>query len=96
MAYFVPYPLLPTQSLQIEGLGYVRNLRVRFRISDVYIPEPEEVLNELYGNSLLQGEVMDFTDAGPRQHRYIVVKVKDVKGSLIVPVEKVVVLKSDE
>jgi hypothetical protein len=70
------------------------NRLVRFKVSDVYIPEPKDVLNELYGNAVLQGEVMEFTDDGPQEKVYVVVKVKEVKNFLIVPMEKVIVLES--
>jgi hypothetical protein len=74
----------------------VRNLFVRFKVCDVYIPEPQEVLNELYGNSLLQGEVIDLTDSGAQEKVYAVVKVDEVKNVLIVPMDKVIVVGSNE
>ena len=62
---------------------------VRFRTRDIYIPDPQEVLNELYGNNILQGKVVDLTDSGAQEKTFVVVEVEGMKNFLIVPVEKV-------
>jgi hypothetical protein len=62
---------------------------VRFRVRDIYIPDPLEVLNELHGNDILQGKVVDLTDSGAQEKVFVVVEVEGAKNFLIVPVEKV-------
>jgi hypothetical protein len=62
---------------------------VRFRARDIYIPDPQEVLNELYGNNILQGKVVDLTDSGAQGKAFVVVEVEGMKNFLIVPIEKV-------
>jgi hypothetical protein len=62
---------------------------VRFRARDIYIPDPQEVLNELYGNNILQGKVVDLTDSGAQEKVFVVVEVEGMKSFLIVPIEKV-------
>jgi hypothetical protein len=69
---------------------------VHFRVCDVYIPDPPEVLNELYGNDILQGKVVDLTDSGEREKAFVVVKVEGVKNLLIIPAEKIIGIESVE
>lgn len=59
--------------------------RVRFRISDVRMPEPSEVLARLHGDDLLEGRVADFTDSGAEPEAYALVEVADFDGPLVVP-----------
>jgi hypothetical protein len=49
---------------------------VRFRVRDIYIPDPLEVLNELHGNDILQGKVVDLTDSGAQEKVFVVVEVR--------------------
>jgi hypothetical protein len=65
-------------------------------VCDVYIPDPSEVLNELYGNDILQGKVVDLTDSGEREKAFVVVKVEGVKNLLIIPAEKIIDIESVE
>jgi len=37
---------------------------VRFKVSDVYLPDPTQVLLDLHGNDLLTGKVIDVSDSG--------------------------------
>lgn len=62
---------------------------MNFRVSDIYIPDPQEVLKDLYENSVLEGKVVDFTDSGKQENAFVVVQVEGLKNFLIVPVEKV-------
>lgn len=62
---------------------------MNFRVSDIYIPDPQEILKELYENSVLEGKVIDFTDSGKSENAFVVVQAKGINNFLIVPVEKV-------
>lgn len=67
----------------------MRNRRVNFRVSDIYIPDPEEIMKDLYENSVLEGKVIGLTDSGKQENAFVVVQVEGVKHFLIVPLEKV-------
>ena len=67
----------------------MRNRQVNFRVSDIYIPDPQEILKELYENRVLEGKVIGLTDNGEQKNAYVVVQVEGVKNFLIVPVENV-------
>ncbi len=67
----------------------LRNRWVNFRICDVYVPDPQELLSSLYGNDLLQGKVMDLSDSGTQEKVFAVVKVEGIKDPVIVPVERI-------
>jgi hypothetical protein len=58
-------------------------------VCDIYIPDPQEVLKDLYENSVLEGKIIDFTDSGKQENAFVVVQVEGLKNFLIVPVEKV-------
>lgn len=65
------------------------NRWVHFRIRDVYMPDPEKVLRELYGDDLLQGRVVDLTDGGDRPRTFAVVEVEGLGDPLIIPIDRI-------
>jgi hypothetical protein len=67
----------------------LRNRWIHFKICDVYIPDPEKLLIELYGNDLLQGKVIDISDSGAQQGIFAVVTVEGLEQPVIVPVERI-------
>ena len=67
----------------------LRDRWVHFKIRDVYIPDPEKLLVELYGDDLLQGKVVDLSDSGSRQGAFAVVEVEGVEQPVVVPVERI-------
>ena len=67
----------------------LRNHRVRFKIRDVYHPDPARVLLDLHGNDLLIGTVIDLSDSGLQKDVFAVVEVKGIEDLVIVPVERV-------
>jgi hypothetical protein len=67
----------------------LRNQWVRFRIRDVYIPDPENLLLELHGNDLLQGRVIDLSDSGLQAEAFAVVEVEGISQPVIVPVGRI-------
>ena len=62
---------------------------MHFMIRDVYVPDPLEVLTELYGSVLLQGRVIDVSDSGAKREAFAVIVVDGVKQPLIVAVERI-------
>ena len=63
----------------------LRNRWVNFRIEDVYVPEPAQILMKLHGKDLLQGKVIDVSDSGSQQGAFVVVKVEGLAQLVVVP-----------
>ena len=59
--------------------------RVSFRISDVYLPEPTEVLAQLTPEAEVNGEIVEFSDSGSRPQAYAVVRLT-AEQSVLLPV----------
>jgi hypothetical protein len=62
---------------------------IHFKVCDVYIPDPEKLLIQLYGDDLIQGKVIDLSDSGTQQGRFAVVQVEGLEQPVIVPVERI-------
>jgi hypothetical protein len=73
-----------------EQFAFLLNRFVRFKVSDVTIPGPQEVVNELYGGDIVQGKVVDITKSGAQEQAFIIVKVEGMNALLILPAEKVI------
>jgi hypothetical protein len=73
-----------------EQFTFLLNRFVRFKVSDVTIPGPQEVVNELYGRDIVQGKVIDITVSGTMEQAFIIVKVEGMNALLILPAEKVI------
>jgi len=67
---------------------------VSFRISDVYLPEPPEVLAKLTADVATEGVVVEFSDSGSRPRAYAVVRIT-AQQSVLVPVSALHVLNLD-
>ncbi|HVF50284.1 MAG TPA: hypothetical protein VNA19_09375 [Pyrinomonadaceae bacterium] len=67
----------------------LRNQYVRFKISDIYIPDPLIVLYRLHGKELLRGRVVDMSDSGTTEEAYAVVEVDGMEQRMIVPVDRI-------
>jgi hypothetical protein len=71
----------------------LRNQRVRFKIRDVYHPDPAQVLSKLHGDDFLTGQVSDLSDSGMQKDAFVVVEVDGSEESVIVPVERISILR---
>lgn len=67
----------------------IKNRWVHFRICDVYIPEPQQLLTTLHGEDLLQGRVIEISEGAGMTESYAVVEVEGLEHPVIVPVEQV-------
>jgi hypothetical protein len=76
-------------SAQRQPSENVRNRWVNFQISDIYIPDPSQILNELHGKDLLQGKVIDVSDSGTQQEAFAVVEVEGLKQPVVVPMNRI-------
>ena len=68
--------------------------RVSFRISDVFLPEPSEVLAKLTPEVEANGVVMEFSDSGSSARAYAVVRIARDQ-SVLLPVGALQLLKAD-
>jgi hypothetical protein len=67
----------------------VLNRWVNFQINDIYIPDPGQILNELHGNDLLQGKIIDMSDRGTQLEAFAVVEVEGLKQPVVVPMNRI-------
>lgn len=70
----------------------VVNLRdhfVRFKITDIYLPDPLIILNKLHGEDMLEGRVVDISDSATRPERFAVIDVPELDQMIVVPLERV-------
>ena len=67
----------------------VRDTWVHFRISDVYIPEPAQILMQLHGKDLLQGKIIDLSDSDGQQDAYAVVEVDGISQPVVVAMKHI-------
>lgn len=72
----------------MEAQSELRGRTVHFHIGDIHVPSPDEVLQELYRNGVVQGEVIDLTTSGGDERLFAVVRVECVSRPLIVPVDR--------
>jgi hypothetical protein len=79
--------------MQSAGTAQVGD-RVSFRISDVFLPEPSEVLASLTPDSETNGVVVEFSDSGNNLRAYAVVRIT-TQQSVLLPVSALHVLKAD-
>jgi hypothetical protein len=68
----------PTNTAQIGD-------RVSFRVSDVFLPEPAEVLANLTADVEANGVVVEFSDSGSSPRAYAVVRITE-RQSVLLPV----------
>jgi hypothetical protein len=57
---------------------------VHFRISDVYFPEPTQILMELHGRDLLEGKIIDVSGSSGQEDPYAVVEVEGLSQPVVV------------
>lgn len=66
-----------------------RNQLINFKIVDVYHPEPDQVLRELYGDDLLQGLVVDISQGKSPEAAFAVVQVDGLRSPVVVSLHQV-------
>src|SRR5215469_14874753 len=67
------------------GVGAQIGDRVCFRIADVFLPEPSEVLANLTADVEANGVVVEFSDSGSSPRAYAVVRIT-AQQSVLLPV----------
>ena len=90
LAHTLPWPHTPqdrgvTKGVVVSRIGQL----VHFRIRDVFIPDPKELLMEMYGDNLLQGTVDAFTDSGFQQEAFVVLSVEGIHQPVIIAADRI-------
>jgi hypothetical protein len=67
---------------------------VRFRISDVFLPGPEEMLADSSPTLEMEGEIVEFSDSGLEQRVFAVVQLPGPR-TVVVPVSRLEVVKAN-
>jgi hypothetical protein len=67
----------------------LKNRWVHFKICDVYLPDPQQLLVELHGNDVIAGRVIDLSDSGREAEAFAVVEVAGIGQRVIVPVQRI-------
>jgi hypothetical protein len=60
--------------------------RVSFRISDIFLPEPAEVLAALTSDAVASGVIVEFSDSGNNLRAFAVVRIT-AQQSVVLPVD---------
>jgi len=68
--------------MQTAGTARIGD-RVSFRISDVFLPEPAEVLAKLTPEVEANGVVVEFSDSGSSPRAYAVVRISPQQAVLL-------------
>jgi hypothetical protein len=73
------------RAINMESASAQIGDRVSFRISDIYLPEPSEVLARLTPDVEANGVVVEFSDSGSCPQAYAVVRLT-AEQSVLLPV----------
>jgi hypothetical protein len=64
------------------------NRQIQFRVRDIYYPDPQAVMSKLYGDCVLEGQVLDITE-GDQGARFAVVKVIGLNDPVVIAIERI-------
>jgi hypothetical protein len=67
----------------------VSNRWVNFKIKDVRVPEPVEILMKLHGDDLLQGRIIQLSDSGFEQEAFAAIEVEGLAQPVVVPIDSI-------
>lgn len=73
----------------MDGLANLNDRWVHFKLRDVYVPPPGEVLDALHGNDILQGRVVGVTAGATAGEAYAVVRVEGFERPVVVPLARI-------
>jgi len=68
--------------------------RVMFRIADVFLPEPSDVLAKLTPEVQASGTIVEFSDSGGKPRAYAVVSIT-AQQSVLLPVDALRVVRCE-
>jgi len=64
------------------------NQLIRFRVRDIYFPDPLIVLNALYADSVLEGRVLDVTE-DDEGTKFAVVEVNRMQSPVLIALKRI-------
>jgi hypothetical protein len=67
----------------------LKNHTVNFRICDIFYPDCQQILFQLHGNDVLQGQVVDLSESGVVDRSFVEIHVEGLAEHLIVPLERI-------
>jgi len=67
----------------------LKNHTVNFRICDIFYPDCQQILFQLHGNDVLQGQVVDLSESGVVEGSFVEVHIEGLVEHLIVPLERI-------
>ncbi len=67
----------------------LRGRFVRFRVRDIYLPQPFVILDELHGGDELEGKVVEVSDGGKDGKSFLVIEVTSLRQPCILAVEQI-------
>jgi len=73
-------------------VGNIRGKRAKFKALDIHLPDPVDVLIELYGDDVVQGEIMDLSDGGMQKEVFALIRVEGMQKMVVVPVDRIISL----
>ena len=73
-------------------MGNIRGKRAKFKALDIHLPDPVDVLIELYGDDVVQGEIMDLSDGGMQKEVFALIRVEGMQKMVVVPVDRIISL----
>lgn len=82
-------------NLQDKGHLTREGDRVHFRVSDVFLPQPEELFKPLSAEEELEGRIVSFSDSGSKARAFAVIDVTRTQN-VIVPTAKLQIESSKE
>ena len=62
---------------------------VQFRIEDVYVPDPAQILMELHGKDVLLGKIVDVSESAIQREAFAVVEVDALSQPVVVAMKYV-------
>lgn len=71
--------------VKVTGVELV-NRQVQFRVRDIYHPDPQSVMSQLFGESILEGQVLDITESDEGA-RFAVVKVIGLDHPVLIAID---------
>jgi hypothetical protein len=78
-----------------KSLKHVPNRWVQFRIDDVYVPEPAQILMELHANDMLRGKIIDVSSSETHGEAFAVVEVESLSQAVVVAMKHLTEIHSE-
>ena len=67
----------------------LRGRLVKFRVRDIYLPQPFVILDTLHGGDELKGKVVEVSDGGKDGKSFVVIEVNSLRQPCIVAVDRI-------